>query len=147
MPAKGFSTGFSAGFGGSLNVATIALKVGSGSGYEDGDILCCWNRRHIRCVHAQHICHVRTAARNGDGLIPLTHHARDWFEHTHEYRFERVSATEVRRTNLATLAEDVFSETPNEDGQAIDVPLFIARRKLKPLHYLFGTPEIGRAHV
>lgn len=139
VPTNGFSNGFGSGFGGSLNVATVAIKVGPGAGYEDGDLLCCWNRRHIRCVHAQHICHVKTAARNGDGLIPLTHHSRDWFEHTHLYRFERVSANEIRRTNLATLVEDVLSATPNAAGEQIDVPLFLSRRKQRAENYLFGT--------
>jgi hypothetical protein len=139
VPARAFSPAFGPAFGGSLNVATIALKVGPGAGYEDGDILCAFNRRAIRCVHAQHICHVKAAARNGDGLLLLTHHARDWFEHTHQYRFERISATEIRRTDLTTLAEDVLSGTPNEAGEHIDVPLFIERRKQQAGHYLFGT--------
>lgn len=140
MPSKAFSPAFGPAFGGSLNVATIALKVGAGSGYEDGDILCCWNRRHIRCVHAQHICHFKAAARNGDGLIQSTHHARDFFEHTHLYRFDRVSASEVKRTNLVTLTEDILSTTPNTKGEHIDVSLFIARRKARANHYLFGAP-------
>lgn len=144
MPTKGFTNGFAGSFGGSLNVATIALKVGDRSAdpadYKDGDILAVWPRRFIRCVHAQHICHPRIAARNGGGLIPLTEVARDWYERTHQYRFERVSATEVRRTDLDTLEEDVLSGTQNADGEAMDVALFIQRRKQRLDNYLFGTP-------
>lgn len=119
-------------------MAELILKIEPGAGYEDGDVLCAFNRRAIRCCHAQHICHVRQAQRNGSGLILTTDVARDWYEATHQYRFNRASATEVMRTEIATDASELFGPTPNERGEAIDVRLFIRRRKLKPDHHLFG---------
>lgn len=125
-------------------MAEILIKAGDQTGdaskaYRDGDVICAFNARHIRCVHAQHICHVHAAARNGDGLILPTEVVRDWFEATHGFRFDRVTRTRVRRTNLVTLETEDFNATPNADGKAMDVPLFIARRKKKADHYLFGT--------
>lgn len=120
-------------------MSELVLKINSGSNYVDGDILCAFNSRSIACAHAQHICHYKSAIRNRDGLIPKSIVTCDWFELTHQYRFERISVREVRRTNLATLAEEIFSDKLNERGEAIDVPLFIARRLRRANHYLFGA--------
>lgn len=139
MPKKGFSNGFGPGFGASLNVATVALKVGVGAGYEDGDILGVFNRRQIRRVWAQHICSVRSVQRNANGLIPSAHHSRDWYEATHQYRFERVSSNEVLRTVIATATADLLSNTANAAGEQIDVAEFIRRRKKSVGFGLFGS--------
>src|SRR5690606_7585327 len=98
-----------------------------------------FNQRRIKCCHAGNICHIRKAKRNPDGLILSTELARDWYENTHLYRFERVSEREVLRINLVEDKEEIFSD---KTEQSIDVPLFIARRKMKWDHYLFG--EVGR---
>lgn len=119
-------------------MAELLIKVGAGANFEDGDILCAFNRRRIRCCHAQHICHVRVAPRNGGGLIRTDAVARDWFEATHEYRFERVSPNELDRVTIATGERERLSDKPNAKGQAIDVRLFIVRRKRRPDNYLFG---------
>lgn len=123
-------------------MAELLLKVGDQGPdpmYRDGDILCAFNSRRIRCCHAQHICHVRTAQRNSSGLILNSELARDWFEATHQYRFERVSPTQLRRRNLWTGDIDILSDKPNERGEAIDVAMFVRRRKRKPDHRLFGV--------
>lgn len=124
-------------------MAELLLKVGDRSAdpadYKDGDILCAFNRRRIRCVHAESICHVRKAQRNASGLILLSEPSRDWYEATHEYRFERVSATEMRRTMIATGESEILSDRPNAKGEYIDVRAFIERRKRRRnKHYLFG---------
>lgn len=123
-------------------MAELLLKVGDRGpdpDYRDGDILCAFNARRIRCCHAQHLCHVRTASRNSSGLIVNSDLARDWFEATHQFRFERISPTQVRRRNLWTADEDMLSGRPNDRGEAIDVGLFVRRRKRNPSHRLFGV--------
>lgn len=119
-------------------MAELLLKVDAGSGYDDGDILCAFNRRAIRCCHAQHICHPKQARRNASGLIVVEDVLLDWYEVTHQFRFERVSATEVERVTIATGERERLGAKPNEKGEAIDVRLFVRRRKLKPTHRLFG---------
>lgn len=119
-------------------MAELLLKTDAGSGYEPGDILCAFNARRIRCCHAENICHFRKANRNASGLIVASEVARDWYEATHEFRFERVSATEIERVTIATGARERLSDKPNAKGEAIDVRLFIARRKQNPLCPLFG---------
>lgn len=120
-------------------MAELMLKIDPGSGYEDGDILCAFNRRSIRCCHAQHLCHIRTAPRNSSGLISLNSLSRDWFEATHQFRFERIDSRHIRRRDLLSGEFDTLSDIPNEKGEAIDVGLFIRRRKLNPDHYLFNV--------
>ena len=127
-------------------MAELALKVGSVSAnpkhYQDGDILCAFNSRYIRCVHAQHICHVKSAG-GGRGVHRNDAHiARDWFEHTHQYRFERVSRTEIRRITLADLSEELINNIPRLiDGkmQYMHVEQYLARSFAHEGHKIFGS--------
>ena len=119
-------------------MAELLLKIDPGANYDDGDVLCAFNRRAIRCCHAQHICHPRIATRNGSGLIVPGSPAHVFFEATHQYRFNRVSATQVLRTDLVASDTEVLGLRPNAKGEQIDVRLFVARRKRKADHRLFG---------
>ncbi len=124
-------------------MAELTLKIGAGANYVDGDILAAFNSRRIRCVHAQHICHVKNAGGGIGALRDNAHVARDWFEHTHQYRFERVSRTEIKRILLFDMNEVLFDNTPKlVDGkmQHMDVELYVNRRMLHNLHKIFGTP-------
>lgn len=125
----------------------LCLKVGSVSvdprSYQDGDILCAFNRRHIRCVHAQHICHVKNAGGGRGAHRNPAHVAKDFFEHTHQYRFDRVSRTEIRRVTLADLTEVLIDGTPRRiDGkmQHMDVERYIQHRLEHDRHKIFGAP-------
>ncbi len=124
-------------------MAELAIKVGAGANYLDGDIIAAFNSRRIRCVHAQHICHVKNAGGGVGVLRDNAHVVRDWLEHTQKYRFERVSRTEIKRVTLATLGEVLIDGTPKVvDGkmQHIDVALYVARRLAHERHKVFGTP-------
>ena len=108
----------------------------------DGDILAVFNSRRIRCVHAEHICHVKQAGGGIGGLRDNAHVARDWFEHTHQYRFERVSRTEIKRILLSDMTEVLIDGTPKLiDGkmQHMDVERYVNRRMLHNGHRMFGT--------
>ena len=78
-------------------MAELLLKVDDGSNYEDGDVLCAFNRRRIRWCHAQHLTTIRYDVFNGDGLRPVGSLAQKALELTKQYRFRRISRTEVRR--------------------------------------------------
>ena len=123
-------------------MAELALKIGAGANYQDGDILAAFNSRFIRCVHAQHICHVKQAGGGIGALRDNAHVARDWFEHTHQYRFERVSRTEIKRILLSDMSEVLIDGTPKRiDGkmQHMDVALYVAKRLAHARHKMFGT--------
>ena len=116
-------------------MAELALKIGGTATYEDGDIVDAFNRRRIRHVHAQHICHVK----HGRSELSEVYRAK-----TRQFLFQRVSKLEVVRTNLLTLAGEILSDKPNAYGEYIDVPLFIARRLKHPRHGIFGPPGVER---
>jgi len=117
----------------------IVLKIGIGSNYEDGDIVCAFNCRRIRCVHAEQICHIKTAGFNSDGLRPLNSLPELFQKETYQYRFERVSKTEVKRINQITLEEEILSNIPNAKKEHIYLEEFLTRRKKHPTHRIFGT--------
>jgi hypothetical protein len=117
-------------------MAEVVLKVGSVSPdpltYQDGDIICAMSDHRIQSCHAEQVCHPRMQ----DGSRPLTGHGlhldplgllRIWLNNTYTYRIERISQTEIRRVNLIDLTDDIFGPTPNTNGEAIDVPQFVAR--------------------
>jgi len=109
-------------------MAEFLLKVNDGSDYSDGDVLCAFNRRRIRCCHAQHVCHPWDAPINSKGFLDGGDHIEKFFQHTREFKFQRVSRYEILRTNLITDETSLLSDVPNEYGEAIYVEEFIRRR-------------------
>lgn len=124
-------------------MADLLVKVGAGASYEDGDILNGFNRRRIRCVHAEELCHLKHEGYTYYGLRDLNALARDLREACCQYRFERVSPTEVERVTIATGDRQLFSDIPvliDGKWQAIDVGEFLKRRVRHPRHGIFGSP-------
>lgn len=119
----------------------LLLKVGSNGPdpeYQDGDIVCAFNERRILCCHAEMICHVQKVELNNDGLNPEDCLTRWMLEQFSQFKFERVSSTEVKRTNLLTNSSDVISSTPNGDGEYMHVDLFLSGKRRKNDHHIFG---------
>lgn len=115
----------------------LVLKVGSVSPdpahYQDGDVLCAFNRRRIRACHAEMICHPDKAGFTKAGLRPFGtgQLAWHWYEATHEYRFERVSQTEVERVTLLTGAREI--------AVGMDARQHLTRRLAQVNHQVFGV--------
>ncbi len=131
-------------------MAELLLQVGAHPTYEDGDILHCFTDRRILHVHSQMACsprvHPDRAPRTGHatrGRLVRGSVFEDLRALMCKYRFERISRHEVRRTDLVTLNEEIFSNTPRTvDGrnQHIAVELFVNRRLAHDNHYIFGAP-------
>lgn len=119
-------------------MAELVLKVDPGSGYEDGDVLCAFNRRRIRHCHAQHLTAPKLTGFTKEGLRPSGSLAFRAMELTREFKFERLSKYSIRRTNLRTREVEEFSDKPNAKGEAIDVPMFLERRVKHQRHSIFG---------
>jgi hypothetical protein len=100
-------------------VANLAIKIGDSptlSLYEDGDLVDAFNRRRIRLCHADRICHPRINGVKVGGQLGTAYPLLEkYYQRQAQYRWERVSRTEVKRTNLWTLAEVVYGSTPIED--------------------------------
>lgn len=113
--------------------------------YENGDIVCAFTDRRIQHQHAEAICHPWKAGLNADGLRPAGSLSESALQVLKQYRFERVSTTEVRRINQWTGDEKVIDGTPDADGEHIDVQEFLMRRKAArapdggPKAALFGS--------
>lgn len=127
-------------------MAEILLKIQRGAGYEDGDILCAFNRRRTRQCHAEMICHPWKNGIGKSGLRPTNGPAEAMLAAVSQYRFDRVSQYEVLRTDLITGEQELFSKTPNKRGEAIDVEQWVARRLREkapdggPKASVFGEP-------
>lgn len=119
-------------------MAEFLLKVDDGAGFEDGDIINAFNDRRIKCVHAEWICHPKHAPRNSGGLIVVDSLCWLFCGHSYQYLFERVSPEEVMRTQISTGQQDLFSNTPTDNGEAIDVRAFVALRRRHPRCIMFG---------
>ena len=117
----------------------IKIKRDKPSKYEDGDIIFAPNNRRIKDVHAQVICHPKKMGFNGDGLRIANCLLDTYKSKVMQYKFQRVSAKEIKRITLATMDEEIISDVPNAKKEAIDVPLFVARRLRSDRHQIFGT--------
>lgn len=107
----------------------VLIKIGAGASYEDGDILCAFNRRRTRQCHMECVCHPWKESVTRDGLRPSDGLA-EWMHKTcYQYRFERVNRHEVLRTDLITGETMLLGPKPNEDKQHIFVEEYLARRK------------------
>lgn len=121
-------------------MAELLLKVGEGSGYEDGDILCVFSERRILQCHTEIVCHPRWGERDGRLLVHGTL-VEDYQVASHRFRFERDGAF-LRRIDLETNEEVVFGQKPVKvDGRLmyIDVEAFFARRLKSPRNRIFGV--------
>lgn len=106
--------------------------------YQDGDIVCAFTDNRILSCHAQMLADYKRAPKNGDGLR-VDGTERRVLEAVCQLKFERISATEVRRTNLVTLEQAIIGPTPNAAGEYIHLAEYLARRKQHPRHRIFGT--------
>ena len=110
----------------------LLLKVGSNGPdpeYQDGDVVCAFNERRILCCHAEMICHVQKVELNSEGLNPEDCLTRWMLEQFSQFKFERVSDTEVKRTNTLTGSSDIIDSTPNNDGEYMLVDQFLANKE------------------
>ena len=121
----------------------MLIKIGDQPdlGYKDGDIVEAFSPKRILSTHAAHICHEKNfpVGRNGyreqDSLLEM------YMFMTSRYQFIR-EGDRVRRLDLTTLDTTYLSNTPNENGEYIDVQLFIDRRMVRSNHLIFGSPQM-----
>jgi hypothetical protein len=122
-------------------VAEILLKSVPSGAVKDGDIIAAINDRSILLTHATRICK-QNAARMRNGNLATGTLLHKFYEHTSEYRFERISKDEVRRVDIKTLDEVVFSKTPKLIDyleQRIDVEIYLRHAKTANNLFIFGN--------
>lgn len=129
--------------GGQLTTDLIVNVTDGRGGYDEGDVLHAFTSRRILDVHAQHVVHPKLMIREGGDVGRITPGSLLEFclERTRQFKFERISARQVRRTNLRTLDEDTISDVPNASGEYMNVQLYLDRRvAFKPSqNQMFGS--------
>lgn len=124
--ARAFDPGFGPGFGGPHSHGTLLLKIGTvgpDPAYQDGDIVIAQNRRRVRHIHADELCHPRLAERGAGARISLDSLARRMNDELYQYRNERIGPLTIARYNLFAGGDPDIITAPD-----IDVPAFVARR-------------------
>lgn len=118
--------------------ADLIVSVEDARGYEEGDVLNVFNSASVLRVHAQHEVHPKRVARRASGAIQADTLLETYLDETKQYKFERISSTEVRRTDRFTNSIDTISATPNADGEYMNVQLYIDRRLKHDRNKVFG---------
>ena len=120
----------------------IILKINDGpdaSSYKDGDIIQAFSMQNIYYCHAQHKCHVRNFDFTTDGMRVADPLLVKFLEKTNTYKFERLNSNDVKRTNLITSEESIFNNTPNDNGERINVYQYVSRRIKNKDHLIFRS--------
>ena len=120
----------------------IILKINDGpdaSSYKDGDIIQAFSMQNIYYCHAQHKCHVRNFDFTTDGMRVADPLLVKFLEKTNTYKFERLNSNDVKRTNLITGEEGILNNTPNDNGERINVYQYVSRRIKNKDHVIFRS--------
>jgi hypothetical protein len=120
----------------------IIVKINDGpspSSYRDGDIVQTFTLNEIYYHHAQHKCHVRNFDFTTDGMRAADPLLVKFLEKTNTYKFERINSNDVKRTNLITSEESIFNNTPNDNGERLNVYQYVSRRIKNKDHLIFRS--------
>tara|TARA_R110000744_G_scaffold102116_1_gene196456 strand:- start:766 stop:1635 length:870 start_codon:yes stop_codon:yes gene_type:complete len=118
----------------------IIVKINDGpspTSYKDGDVVRAVSMSDIYYCHAQHKCHVTNFGFTTGGMRIADPLLIKFLEKTRVYKFERLNSNDVKRTNLITSEEGVFNNTPNDDGERIDVQQYVSRLIRDDKHLVF----------
>lgn len=119
-------------------MAEIILKIGSSQLWDDGDVVEAVNDKITSATHAEILADPRKEGFNSSGLRPEGL-GKAYLECVYQYRFERVSKTEVTRTELNSLGLPIENSVEVFGPESINVEEFVLRRYRNSNHKLFGT--------
>ena len=121
----------------------LLIKINSADGdksYKDGDIVQAFSNNRILLANAESICSVDNF--NLDSVSGLRYNdtlLMKYMETCSLYKIERINTNSARRTNLLTSEQDVISNSPNSDGEAIWIEDYLDRRLRSNRHRIFGA--------
>ncbi len=117
----------------------ITIQIGDNPGvlgYEDNDIVQAENDTQLLWRNTQIVTDHR--ALPGGFFKPTNSLAYRRLRAFSKWMFERISATEIRRTLLSDMTSEILSNTPNAKEERIDLPLYMARRMAAGKRAMFG---------
>lgn len=94
-------------------MAELLIKVGDGDQTSDGDCLLAFSDLNISATHVQHACKVNPDDFNDSGLVGKQSLAWHLKANTRQFRFDRISPSEVTKTNLWT--NEIVQIDPKEN--------------------------------
>jgi hypothetical protein len=113
-------------------MAELTLFIGPHSSFDDGDVIEAANSLSIGWTWANGICKRSTAGFNSDGLRHIGGLLDAYQVATCQFRCERISRTEYRKTRTSDNSSQVI-ERPNLQRR-------MKRQRQHGLHLIFGTP-------
>lgn len=119
-------------------MAEIILKIGSSELWDDGDVVEAVNDKLTSATHAEILADPRKEGFNSHGLRP-NGLGKAYLDCVYQYRFERVSKTEVTRIELDITGAPILDSQELFGPESINVEEFVLRRYRNPNHKLFGT--------
>lgn len=121
-------------------MAEVQIKIGSSGSYEDGDVIETLNDRHISQMWVDFLTNIKHDVFTPEGLRRLGTIYELGLDLRCQYKFERISSTQVRRTDRISDTVVVYDWFPNAQGEYINVEehvRYLLSRKKR--HKVFGT--------
>ncbi len=120
----------------------LLVNIKEDSIYDVGDIVFASNSKNTLNVRAEQITLPKKTERNTHGNLKEGTLLEFYYKKIYQYKFERISEESLVRTNLQTGLKETLSNTANEKGEYIHIPLYISRQKnvLKDRARIFGNP-------
>lgn len=112
-------------------MAHLAIYTSNYGKYSPGDVIFAKTQMEIHSTHCEQISVIKS--RIPGEKTPINSILKSWYDLIYEFRFERVSDTEVLRVKLSDNTTEVFGHP------SIDVKQFIGRRKNAGLFGVEGT--------
>lgn len=145
---KGFSNGFSQGFGASTTRGYLALNAGHFPSYEDGDVISAVSWKMIKHNQARILCWEKDGGRqiankNEFGFLSNTHILKDLFEAIYEFKYERLTDTTAKVVRLSDDNEIEFTtKVPfvQHDGKTVSMNI---QRQFNEMISTWNNPNKG----
>jgi len=140
-------------------VSELMVKVGNSTGYHDGACIHAFTDCRVLCCQAQNKLfekdsYTKNCKRaDGEGLLPVGDAAQDYYEQTHQFRFQRTgsnTATVTRLSDGDTIAFESNKPFVQHDGKTVQMDILKWMQKKKDRRHskehggmpMFGT--VGR---
>ena len=124
-------------------MSELMLKVQNGTGYKDGDCLHGFTDCRIQCASAQNVLFKKDPTTNNneradaEGLIPENDASQDFYEQTHQFKFQRTgknTATVTRLSDNNTISFESNKPFVQHDGKTVQMDIQKWLRKKRDRH-------------
>ncbi len=109
--------------------------------FQDGDVIDAISISRIRLAWAAHLCHPKNFDTNvASGLREHGTACEQYFNVVSRYRFTRLDYNTVARLDYQTGETKEFDQNADENGERIDVQVYLDKITKHKHHKVFGSP-------